>query len=101
MRTIPKLGGLITVARSTGTRRVGTEVRPPATLVAFIAVIAFVGCSIAGILVALAAVDQVVALLDEESFLLVFVWFGALALVLAVPTFVKEALVRVLRRIGY
>ncbi|MDL5362592.1 hypothetical protein [Halalkalicoccus sp. NIPERK01] len=101
MRTIPKLGGSIPVARSTGTRRISPPVRPPATLVAFITVIAFVGCSIAGILAVLVAIGPVVALFDGGNPLLVFVWLGALALVLAVPTLVREALAQVLRRIGY
>jgi hypothetical protein len=96
-----KLTDTIAVQRPTKSRESALSPRLPESLRAAFALFAFLVCSITGIVVAFLVIESGVALLDEESLLLFFVVIGGLSLVLAVPTLVKEALIRLFDRTGY
>lgn len=96
-----KLTDAIAVQRPTKSRESAFSPRLPESLRAAFALGAFLACSLAGIVVAFLMIEWAVMLLDEESLLHFFVVIGGLALVLAVPTVVKETLIRLFDRNDY
>ncbi|MCH7660640.1 MAG: hypothetical protein IH933_08680 [Euryarchaeota archaeon] len=101
MKAIPTIVDSIIDSHSVGVDRTVLRVRPPDSLAVAVALIAYLTLTIAGILVSFLVIEHTAGLIDEGSLLLFLVLLGGTALVLAVPTLVRELLSRLLRRIDY